>query len=147
MTKQSKKLLFLIIILCSKIVFGQNNNSDIFTVFNTFFDKEIKHQGIKGDWIFKLNEITGNHTFDFNNDGFNDIFMEFNAVPVDGGGVTFFYAVLFQNIGTEYKLVNYMECDNLLFKQFYEENYIFFNNKESTYKNFKLVNFKFLKIQ
>lgn len=133
--------------------FGQNNsennqiNATIFTKFNTFFEKEIKNQGIKGDWIFKLNEITGLHNFDFNNDELLDVFIEFNAIPIEGGGVTYFYAVLFQNINNaDYKLINYLESDNLIFKQYTDDYYIFFNRKTNVNINFKLINFKFVQI-
>jgi hypothetical protein len=133
--------------------FGQNNSENnqadatIFTEFNAFFDKQIKYQGIKGDWIFKLNEITGLHKFDFNNDGYQDVLIEFNAVPVEGGGVTYFYAVLFENEqNMNYTFINYLESDNLIFKEYNDDYYVFFNRRTNANKNFKLINFKFVQI-
>ena len=40
-----------------------SNSSSIYTVFNTFFEDEIKKQGVKGNWIFRLNEVNGFHKF------------------------------------------------------------------------------------
>lgn len=153
MAKRLKNLIFLLIFLASQISFGQNEivktqvmNADIFTEFNSFFDKEIKHQGIKGDWIFKLNEITGNHKFDFNNDGFNDVLIEFNAIPVEGGGVNYFYAVLFENQqNTSYKFVNYLDCQNLEFKYYHDDKFIFLGKNSGQHdENFILSNSKFI---
>ena len=151
MPKFLKKLLLFFLIFNYIISFGQNKiiksdsaNSDIFTVFNAFFDKEIKHQGIKGDWIFKLNEITGLHKFDYNADNFIDVLMEFNAVPL---GVTYYFAVLFKNNNNnEYQFVDYIDADNIVFKELIEQQFIF-NNKKSTKNDdkFNIVNFKFIK--
>lgn len=146
MTQHLKKLLFLLLIVANQLLFGQNASNNIFTEFNLFFDAEIKHQGIKGDWIFKLNEITGNHKFDYNNDGFNDVLMEFNAVPLDGGGVTYYFAVLFENDkNNSFKFVNYLNCEKLVFKLFNEPSFTFTNTKYKTTENFVLVNSKFIK--
>lgn len=154
MPKFLKKLLLFFLIFNYIISFGQNKiiksdsvNSDIFTVFNSFFDKEIKHQGIKGDWIFKLNEITGLHKFDYNADNFIDVLMEFNAIPVEGGGVTYYFAVLFSNnTNNGYQFVDYIDTDNLTFKEFTEQQFIFSNKKATKNdKKYKLVNLKFIK--
>lgn len=123
----------------------QLENNSIYTTFNQFFDKEIKKQGVKGDWIFKLNEITGTHSFDYNKDTFNDVLMEFNAIPVDGGNYQLFFIVLFKNNENKtFELVDYFESASVKFLDFYDEIFIFEykNNKI----NYKLINSKFSKI-
>lgn len=122
------------------------NSSSIFTNFNTFFEKEIKHQGIKCDWLFKLNEITGNHTFDYNNDGFSDVLIEFNAVPIDGGGVTYYFAVLFKNqLNNNFNYVSYVETDNLVFKQYADGVFLFNHTKKHSNVTFSIINSVFSK--
>jgi hypothetical protein len=147
-----KKQLFLTfsIILFTNIITSQENNeTSFFNHFNSFFDNEIKHQGIKGDWIFRLNEITGIHKFDFNNDTFIDVFIEFNAVPVEGGGVTNYYAVLFKNMGNKkFSLVNYIETNGIKYAKYQNNLFIFKSTqaypKISQLKKYKLINSKFV---
>ena len=116
----------------------------IYNEFNTFFDKEIKYQGVKGNWVFGLNEITAYHKFDYNNDGFNDMLIEFNAVPVDEGNYTNYYAVLFKNNSNqEYEYVNYIDTVAMTFTEFTENIFVFQKNGSSQIIKFLITNSKF----
>lgn len=128
-------------------VFGQfggenyDTKKSILEVFELFFENEIKHQGVKGDWIFRLEEVTGLYKFDFNKDNLNDILMEFSAVPEEGGGVTLKFAVLFLNEGNnQFKYLNYLETQEIRFEKFENQQFTFSTNKSETEK----VIFKFL---
>jgi len=130
-------------------IFAQENESSepsVYSEFNTFFENEIKHQGIKGDWIFKLNEITGLHKFDYNSDGFNDIFLDFNAIPIDGGGHAIYFSVLFQNEENQrFSFVNYVETDELKFVEFNNSLFVFRNTNNNIFQNYSLINSKFIR--
>ena len=116
----------------------------IYNEFNTFFDKEIKYQGVKGNWIFGLNEITAYHKFDYNNDGFNDMLIEFNAVPVDEGNYTNYYAVLFENENNElYKFKDYVEIVDLQFLSFDNQLFTFKGVNNPKKVIYKLIDSKF----
>lgn len=120
-------------------------NETIYNEFNTFFNSEIKHQGVKGNWIFGLNEITAYHKFDYNNDGFNDLFMEFNATPIDEGNYTNYYAVLFKNENNNsYIFIDYIETVELQFLNFENESIIFQNTSNQKKVTYKLVDSKFI---
>ena len=126
----------------------ESNTSSIYTVFDTFFENEIRKQGVKGDWIFKLNEVNGFHRFDFNKDGYNDILMEFSAVQEVGGGMLLHFAVLFKNYSDkEYVLVNFLESPEIRFSRF-EDNLFYFNSStnETDKIVYELVNSKFIKL-
>jgi hypothetical protein len=144
MNNLKKIIIILIFTFQSSITFAQNNtlaDASIYTEFNAFFDNEIKRQGVKGNWIFMLNEITGIYKFDYNNDGFNDVLIEFNAIPVDEGSYMNYYSVLFINIeNKKYSYVNYMESIDLKFKEFYNT-YFVFQQQEQPFKTkkYKLV--------
>ena len=98
-------LTFLLVFVSNIMLSQQNDNSAFFETFNAFFEDNISRQGIKGDWIFELNEITGMHKFDFNNDKELDVLVEFTASPVEGGGTIYFYTVLFENlINQDYRM-------------------------------------------
>ena len=146
-------VLFIFLAVCLKSV-GQNmpnedsNSSSIYSVFNTFFEDEIKKQGVKGNWIFRLNEVNGFHKFDFNEDGYQDIFMEFSAVQEESEGMTLYFAVLFKNyLDEEYVLVNFLESPEIRFSRF-EEHLFYFNSSlnETDKIVYELVNSKFIKL-
>ena len=119
-------------------------NETIYNEFNTFFDKEIKYQGVKGNWIFGLNEITAYHKFDYNNDGFNDILIEFNAAPVDEGNYTNYYAVLFENENNElYKFKDYVETVDLQFLKFDNQLFMFKGANNPKKVIYELIDSKF----
>jgi|GEM_PF-2207324 len=149
------KFTFVLVVFHCCLMFCQDNNegisnanSTIFNEFNSFFDKEIKRQGVKGDWLFELNEITGLHKFDFNKDGFNDVLIEFKAMPIIGGGVVNYYAVLFENKqGNEFKYVNYLDTRDLLFKSFVNSKFDFENMKKQQLIFYELVNSRFIKMK
>ena len=125
-----------------------SNSSSIYTVFNTFFEDEIKKQGVKGNWIFRLNEVNGFHKFDFNEDGYQDVFMEFSAVQEESEGITLYFAVLFKNyLDKEYVLVNFLESPEIRFSRF-EEHLFYFNSSlnETDKIVYELVNSKFIKL-
>lgn len=143
-------LIFFLFLNYTTSVFGQEKISEdtsIYAVFNQFFDKEIKKQGIKGDWIFMLNEITGKHNFDFNNDTFIDVLFEFNAVPIDGGSYTLYFIVLFKNIeNNTFEFVDYLENENLKFSNFYNNTFVFDDLKSKISLKYNISNSKFIKI-
>ncbi|MFD1293428.1 hypothetical protein ACFQ5N_06230 [Lutibacter holmesii] len=142
----SYKHFFFFLLLCSfflsqKII---AQNETIYTEFHTFFEKEIKFQGVKGNWIFGLNEITAYHKFDYNNDGFNDLLIEFNATPVDEGNYTNYYAVLFKNENNKsYHFIDYVEVVDLQFINAEGELFVFQGVKNVSKVVFKLENSKF----
>ena len=153
MKPQKIFITFVFITFCVKS-FGQNvssqnsNASSIYTVFDTFFEDEIKKQGVKGNWIFKLNEISGFHKFDFNEDGYQDIFIEFSAVQEVGEGRALYFTVLFKNYSNEeYILVNFLKSPEMRFAHF-EENLFYFNSSvnETDKMVYELVNSKFIKL-
>jgi len=151
--KLQKIVVLLVFVFMGTKSVGQNisnndsNPDSIYTVFDTFFKDEIKKQGVKGNWIFKLNEVTGFHKFDYNNDGYNDILMEFSAIQEVGEGMTLYFSVLFKNYeNEEYGLVNFLDSREMRFTRF-EENSFYFNSNlnEKDKIVFKLVNSEFIK--
>jgi len=151
--KLQKIVVLLVFVFMGTKSVGQNisnndsNPDSIYTVFDTFFKDEIKKQGVKGNWIFKLNEVTGFHKFDYNNDGYNDILMEFSAIQEVGEGMTLYFSVLFKNYeNEEYGLVNFLDSREMRFTRF-EKNSFYFNSNlnEKDKIVFKLVNSEFIK--
>jgi len=144
-------VLFLMVLISPELLFSQEmkqSKSTVYTEFNSFFEREIKHQGVKGNWIFGLKEITAIHKFDYNNDGLLDVLLEFNAEPIDEGNYTNYYSVLFENLKDEnFKYVNYMESVDVLFQEFFNGVFTFKSNKESEKKEYKLSNFRFVEIK
>ena len=144
-------LLFFIIVGLKSVAqntLGKNKSTtSIYAVFDSFFEDEIKKQGVKGNWIFKLNEITGFHKFDFNEDGFQDVFMEFSAVQEETEGMTLYFAVLFRNkLDKEYVLVNYLGTPEIRFTRFEETLFYFHSSLNISDKIvYELVNSKFIK--
>lgn len=154
-----KKWFFLSVMLVHCIFLNaQDQNADnsfsegnIITRFQEFFHDEIRRQGVKGNWIFQLNEITGTHKFDFDNDGFLDTLMEFNAIPVEGGGIMNQYVVLFRNLkDKDLKVLNYTSTDGLVFDRFESPYFLFKDmqklNSAIRYK-FKWEATKFVKVE
>lgn len=144
-----RKFFFIIFLMLSyHAVFSQGKNvadATIYETFHLFFNNEIKYQGVKGDWIFGLNEITAYHKFDYNYDGVNDILIEFNATPVDDGNYTNYYAVLFKNENNEsYHFIDYVETVDLQFLQAENQLFVFKNIKKSKKVVYKLIDSKFV---
>jgi hypothetical protein len=129
-------LFFCAVIMAVFTTYGQGVSIDepseersLYLEFSHFFDKEIKQQGVKGNWIFRLNEINGLHKFDYNHDGFMDTFMEFNAISVEGEATIYQFSVLFENKGDEnYRFIDFIKTDNLQFLKFDEGCFIFIQN-------------------
>jgi hypothetical protein len=122
-----KKILFFSVLFVYYFIpntFAQQNEDShskgvIIERFQEFFENEIKRQGVKRNWIFRLEEITGVHKFDFDDDGFMDSLLEFQAVPVEGGGITNHYVVLFRNLqDKDMTFLNYTASDGLRFERF-----------------------------
>ena len=132
-----------IIIVVGFSIYGQQvtdtlraERVSLYNEFAHFFDEEIKQQGVKGDWIFRLNEILGLHKFDFNNDGLIDTFMEFDAISIEGEAIIYQYAVLFQNKGNKYyKFIDFIESNNSHFLKFEDGHFIFLQNNASSSSN------------
>jgi hypothetical protein len=128
-------------------VFSQEKNSadtSIYEAFQLFFNKEVKYQGVKRNWVFELNEITAYHKFDYDNDGLNDILIEFNAAPIDEGDYTNYYAVLFKNENNKsYHFIDYVETAELQFLQAENQLIVFKNTKNSNKVIYKLIDSKF----
>ena len=144
----SRKFFFMLFLImnCNSIFSQEKNTADatIYEEFNLFFNNEIKHQGVKGNWIFGLNEITAYHKFDYDNDGVNDMLIEFNAAPVDEGNYTNYYAVLFKNENNEsYRFVDYVETVDLHYLDFDNQLFIFQHTKTPKKVVYKLVDSKF----
>lgn len=141
--------LFTFLILCTffSIQKVSAQEKTIYTAFNSFFEKEIKHQGIKGNWIYGLKEITAYHKFDYNDDGLNDILIEFNAEPVDEGNYTNYYSVLFENDSNEkYVYIDYIESLAMTFSEFSEGDFLFKKNNSKVVHNFSLTNSRFIEV-
>lgn len=144
-----RKIFFMLFLTLSyhTVVSQEKNISDgtIYEVFQLFFNNEIKYQGVKGDWIFGLNEITAYHKFDFDNDGVNDLFIEFNAAPVDEGDYTNYYAVLFKNENNQsYQFIDYIETTDLQFLEAENQFIVFKNTKNSKKVIYTLIDSKFV---
>jgi len=144
-------LTFLLVFVSNIMLSQQNDNSAFFETFNAFFEDNISRQGIKGDWIFELNEITGMHKFDFNNDKELDVLVEFTASPVEGGGAIYFYTVLFENIiNQDYRMLGYFNSKNLQFSSYFESEFRFVkeaNSKNSYTVAYQLINEEFIQIK
>ena len=145
-------IVFIVLLNAQSQEVGYSNSERvIFERFQEFFDAEIRRQGIKGNWIFRLNEITGTHKFDFDDDSFIDTLLEFTAVPAEGGGIMNKYVVLFRNLGdADLKTMNYLATDGLVFDRFVAP---FFMFKEVQHLNsdrrqqFVWKNRKFVRVQ
>lgn len=153
MIKELRKSFLIAILLCVSVVsFSQtsrnNSEADMYSAFHNFFDAEIRRQGVKLNWIFKLEEITGLHTFDLNEDGLKEVLFEFDAVPVEGGGITNSYAVLFFEIDSKkFELGNYIETPYKRFLSIDEKVFRFYNRKKDEVEEFIYEDKKFKKIK
>jgi hypothetical protein len=132
----------------STLSFGQTNKksleADMYTAFHAFFDAEIRRQGVKLNWIFRLEEITGLHTFDINNDGLKEVLFEFDAVPVEGGGITNSYAVLFfESDMNKFLFGNYIETPYKRFLGLEDKVFRFYNRKINVVESYIFKDNKF----
>lgn len=126
----------------------QNSQADMYSAFHKFFDAEIRRQGVKLNWIFRLDEITGLHTFDINNDGLKEVLFEFDAVPVEGGGVTNSYTVLFFETETDKFIVgDYIETPYSRFIEIEGKVFRFYNQKNNVVELYVYENKKFKKVK
>jgi len=148
----SMKTLFLSVLLLgmSTLSFAQNNvpegSQDMYTAFHEFFNAEIRRQGVKLNWIFRLKEITGLHTFDLNNDGMKEVLFEFDAVPVEGGGITNSYAVLFFEVApSKFEMGDYIETPYMRFLGVEQKVFRFYNRKQDRVDEFVFEADKFSK--
>ena len=145
-----KKIFVFILLSSGTVLFSQEQekkDASVYLEFQRFFENEIKYQGVKGNWIFGLNEITGIHKFDYNSDGLLDVLMEFNAQPIDEGNYTNYYAVLFKNNSAiKFELVNYMESIDFHFVEYFNGEFVFQKNNNSEKVKFKLKDSKFIKL-
>lgn len=146
------KTFFVFILLSGgTVLFSQEQekkDASVYLEFQRFFQNEIKYQGVKGNWIFGLNEITGIHKFDYNNDGMLDVMMEFNAQPIDQGNYTNYYTVLFRNVSnSEYEYVNYIESIDFHFIEYFNEEFLFQKNNSSEKVKYNLKDEKFIKLK
>lgn len=149
-------LLLSLIISVSSSIFAQkvrnslpSEKRGIYTEFTDFFEKEIKHQGIKGNWIFRLNEIIGLHKFDYNSDGSLDTLIEFSAISIEGEATTYRFAALFENYGGKnFRFVNFLKCNQRQFLKFEEGHFVFLQTTEvgETAQKYLLKKRKFLLI-
>ncbi len=148
MVKLRKFFFMLFLTMSYHTVFSQGKNVadvTIYEAFQLFFNNEIKYQGVKGDWIFGLNEITAYHKFDYDNDGVNDMLIEFNALPIDEGDYTNYYAVLFKNENNQsYHFIDFVETADLQFLEAENQLIVFKNTKHSNKVIYKLINSKFV---
>ncbi|SNR47235.1 hypothetical protein SAMN06265371_103336 [Lutibacter agarilyticus] len=145
----SRKIFFMLFLTMSyHTVFSQEKNLTdvtIYEAFQLFFNNEIKYQGVKGDWIFGLNEITAYHKFDYDNDGVNNMLIEFNAAPVDEGNYTNYYAVLFKNENNQsYHFIDFVEATDLQFLEAENQLIVFENTKNSKKVIYTLIDSKFV---
>jgi hypothetical protein len=121
----------------------QKVEASFFKVFNDFFEKNIERQGVKGDWLFELNEITGIHKFDYNHDNLTDILVEFNAAAVEGKSQKLYFIVLFRSEANSYNMENFIPIKQLQFQKFIDDEFIFRQLGENSAKIvYKLVNSK-----
>lgn len=126
----------------------QNSQADMYSAFHKFFDAEIRRQGVKLNWIFRLDEITALHTFDINNDGLKEVLFEFDAVPVEGGGVTNSYTVLFFETETDKFIVgDYIETPYSRFIEIEGKVFRFYNQKNNVVELYVYENKKFKKVK
>ena len=120
----------------------------MYSAFHKFFDAEIRRQGVKLNWIFRLEEITGLHTFDLNEDGLREVLFEFDAVPVEGGGITNSYAVLFFETATnKFQFGNYIETPYKRFLGVEAKVFRFYNRKTDRVEEYSYEDKKFKKIK
>jgi hypothetical protein len=89
------------------------------------------------------------HYLDFNNDGLEDVLVEFSARNSEGGTFYFLVAVLFENIEKKYIYKAHFQPENLLFEEFSQAFFIFSGtanrfSEEITTKKYKLVNNTFI---
>lgn len=109
-----------------KDVFYSEAHSTIYDEFNLFFENEIKRQGVKGNWIFRLEEVYGFHQFDANGDLFVDALIEFSAISVEGEATINHYTVLLLNDqGEKFKYFDYIDTNEWLFSRFEEGKFSF----------------------
>lgn len=143
-----KKVLVFILLVKVSVLFSQEQeekDASVYLEFQRFFQNEIKHQGVKGDWIYELNEITSLHKFDYNQDGILDVLIEFSAKPEDGGSYINYYSVLFEGeLNDSFKYINYIDSFNLTFLEYFNSDYIFRNEKSDETLSFILKDNKFI---
>ena len=148
-----KKVILLFLLLSVSFFSNAQNQekssqADMYSAFHKFFDAEIRRQGVKLNWIFRLDEITGLHTFDINNDGLKEVLSEFDAVPVEGGGVTNSYAALFFETETDkFILGDYIETPYSRFIEIEGKVFRFYNQKNNAVELYVYENKKFKKMK
>lgn len=143
-----KRFFTLVFLFVGAFCFSQgkvdSERKDMYSAFHRFFEDEIRRQGVKLNWIFELEEITGLHTFDMDNNGLKEVLFEFDAVPVEGRGITNSYAVLFfETEKNKYLLGNYMETAYKRFLGVEEKEFRFYNKKNDEVELYTFENKRF----
>ena len=147
-----KSFLVALFLSLSTLSFAQTNDksaeADMYSAFHNFFNAEIRRQGVKLNWIFRLKEITGLHTFDMDNDGLKEVLFEFDAVPVEGEGITNSYAVLFfETQHNKFQVGDYIETPYMRFLNLEQDVFRFYNRKKDDVEAYIYEDRKFKKIK
>ena len=129
------------------------SNKELYTVFNKFYTDSIKQETeeeLGYPCYNKIDMVYGLNYFDYNNDNSDDVLVEFSTYPSDGGTITTYNAVLFENLGGNYKYKSHF-YPGFRFAHF-KNSHFYFSGNESRFsekiitRKYKLLNKEFKEV-
>jgi hypothetical protein len=108
-------------------------NKELHTSFMSFYTHHIKHKAKnkQGNYYLKINQIMGLHNFDYNNDGFEDVMIEFYVRPSNSDYGVYNIAVLFKNAKSKYVYIAHLNPNEVSFREYINSVFYFYGEVHS----------------
>ena len=141
--RKFKIYIFAIVILSTSFsLYTQNSisgmenlklNKDLHASFMDFYRHHVKSKAKikKGNYYLKINQILGLHNFDYNNDGFEDVMIEFSVRPSISDYGIFNIAVLFKNAKSKYVYIAHLKPNEVSFREYINSVFYFYGEVHS----------------
>lgn len=123
-------ILNLLLLLNFCFCFSQNSdvkleliesNKTLYTSFIKFYNDSIRLES-KDEWgesfYYNIDQINGVHYFDYNEDGIEDVLVEFSTSPSDSWSSYSVVSAMFRNENSNYIIEAFFYSNNLKFKKY-----------------------------
>ena len=141
--KKFKIYIFTLIFLCvssslfaQKTITGMANlksNNELHASFMNFYKHHVRSKAKtkRGNYYLKIDQIIGLHNFDYNNDGFEDVMIEFSVKPSNSDYGVFNIAVLFKNAKSKYVYIAHLKPNEVSFREYINSVFYFYGEVHS----------------